>query len=150
MGGTGINPGHLEKGVVTDTLQSWWANAVYTVPFLGDLVSWDLLPGFVVNLDHDQSDETAWGMTYSSRAAVYKLVPQSAIVGEVFGTTGEAYAEPTYRVGVRWESPRIIVAATYGDSFNGSGSPGFELGIMMLTDQLRFLSLGNYQEDPSW
>ena len=142
MGGTGIDPGHLEAGEVTDTFKSWWANAVYTVPFLDGNLQWDLLPGFLVNLDKDRSGEAAWGMTYSSRAALYKLIPQSAIVGEVFGTTGEAYAEPKYRFGVRWESARVIVAATYGDSFSGSGSPRFEIGLMVFTDKLKWLCLG--------
>ena len=82
-----------------------------TFAFREATVSWDLLPGVIVNLDEDQSGKTAWGMTWSSRLAVYKIIPQSAVVAEVFGTAGEAYAEPTYRVGVRWESPRVIVAA---------------------------------------
>jgi hypothetical protein len=73
------------------------------------------------------------GHAWCSRAAVYKVIPQSAIVGEVFGTAGEAYAEPSYRVGVRWESPRLVVAATYGNSFSGSGSPRFEIGAFFLT-----------------
>ncbi len=150
MGGTGVDPGHLEAGEVTHTFRSWWGNAVYTVPFRDGAVTWDLLPGFLVNFDKDQSGETAWGMTYSSRVAVYKVIPQSAIVGEVFGTTGEAYAEPKYRVGVRWESPRVIVAATYGDSFGGGGSPRFEIGLMVFTNQLKFLCLGKCREDPTW
>jgi hypothetical protein len=150
MGGTGVNPSYLQEGEVTDTFQSWWANAVYTIPFRDGAVTWDLLPGFLVNLDKDQSGETAWGMTYSSRVAVYKIIPQSAIVGEVFGTTGEAYAEPTWRLGVRWESPRVIIAATYGDSFSGAGSPRFEIGAIFFTNQLKFLCLGKCQKDPDW
>jgi hypothetical protein len=51
----------------------------------------------------------------------------------VFGTAGEAYAEPSYRVGVRWESPPLVVAATYGNSFSGSGSPRLEIGAFFLT-----------------
>lgn len=142
MAGTGINPSHLSAGEVTDTFQSWFANYVYTKAFRDGEVTWDLLPGVMVNLDKDQQDETAWGMTWSTRVAVYKIIPSSAIVGEVFGTTGEAYAEPTYRIGVRWESPKLIVAATYGDSFDGSGSPRFELGFLYLTDPHRFFCLG--------
>jgi hypothetical protein len=96
-------------------------------------VTWDLLPGVTVDLDRDQRNEAAWGMTWCSRVAVYKLIPQSAVVGEVFGTAGQAYAEPSYRVGVRWESPRVVVAATYGNSFSGSGSPRFEIGALFFT-----------------
>ena len=150
LAGTGIDPAHLEAGEVTDTFRSWWANAVYTVPFRDGRITWDLLPGFMVNLNKDQSGETAWGMTWSSRLAVYKIIPSSAIVGEAFGTTGEAYAEPTYRIGIRWESPRVIVAGTYGDSFSGDGSPRFEIGIMHLTNQLEFLCIGKCRRDPDW
>jgi len=135
---------------VTDTFRSWWANAVYTIPFRNGAVTWDLLPGFLVNLNQDQTGETAWGMTYTSRVAVYKIIPHSAIVGEVFGTTGEAYAEPTWRLGVRWESPRVIIAASYGDSFSGGGSPRFEIGAIFLTKQLKFLCLGKCRKDPDW
>jgi hypothetical protein len=150
MGGTGVYPGYLSAGEVTDSLQSWWANAVYTIPFRDGTVTWDLLPGFLVNLDKDRTGQDAWGMTYSSRAAVYKVIPRSAIVGEVFGTTGEAYAEPTWRLGVRWESPRVIVAATYGDSFSSGGGPRFEIGVLVLTNQLKFLCLGKCRKDPGW
>ena len=142
MGGTGVYPGYLAEGEVTDTFKSWWANGIYTIPFRDGAITWDLLPGFIVNLDKDQSGETAWGMTYSSRVAVYKVIPQSAIVGEIFGTTGEAFAEPSYRIGVRWESPQIVVAATYGNSFDSGGSPRFEIGAMFFTNQLKWLCLG--------
>ncbi len=110
--GTGVDPSHLEAGTFTDSFRSWFANTSYTVAFRGGDVTWDMMPGVMVNLDEDQSGETAWGMTWGSRAAIYKIIPQSALVGEVFGTTGEAYAEPSYRVGVRWESPRVVVADT--------------------------------------
>ena len=150
MGGTGVYPGYLAQGEVTDTFQSWWGNAVYTIPFRDGAITWDLLPGFLLNLDKDQTGENAWGMTYSSRVAVYKIIPHSAIVGEVFGTTGEAYAEPTWRLGVRWESPRVIVAATYGDTFSGTGTPRFEIGVVVLTNQLKFLCLGKCRKDPDW
>ncbi len=140
--GTGIDPSHLAEGTVTDNFQSWFANTSYTASFRDGDVTWDLLPGVMVNLDEDQSGETAWGMTWCSRAAVYKVIPQSAIVAEVFGTAGEAYADPAYRFGVRWESPRVIVAATYGDTFDGAGGPRLELGVIVLTKQLKFLCLG--------
>ena len=148
--GTGIDPSYLEAGTVTDNFQSWFVNSSYTVAFRDGDVTWDLQPGVMVNLDKDQSGETAWGMTWCSRAAVYKVIPQSAIVAEVFGTAGEAYAEPVYRLGVRWESPRVIVAATYGDTFSGAGSPRLELGVIVLTNQLNFLCLGKCKKDPDW
>jgi len=134
MAGTGVDPSYLEAGTVTSTFKSWWGNLVYTIPFRDGRITWDLLPGAMVNLDKDNSNETAWGMTYSSRAAFYDIIPQSAIVAEVFGTAGEAYSDPRYRVGVRWESSKLIIAATYSDAFNNSGGAGFEIGFIYLTD----------------
>ena len=61
MGGTGVYPGYLSEGEVTDTFQSWWANAVYTIPFRDGAVTWDLLPGFLVNLDKDQTGRDGVG-----------------------------------------------------------------------------------------
>ena len=134
MVGTGLFPEHLEQGEVTTAFQSWWANGVATYGFADDRVLLDLMPGVMVNLDQGESGDTAWGFTYASRLAVYDVIPQSAIVAEVYGTAGEAYAKPNYRVGVRWESPKWIVAATYADAFDGSGGAGFELGLMYFTD----------------
>ena len=140
--GTGVNPSYLSAGEVTDTFQSWFLTYGYTAEFLDGKITWDLMPGLMVNLDKDRDNETAWGFTWSTRAAFYGIIPQSAIVAEAFGTTGEAYAEPTYRVGVRWESEKLILAATYGDTFDGSGSPRFEVGLIFLTGPYGFLCWG--------
>ena len=150
MGGTGVDKSYLGEGEHTETFRTWWANAVYTIPLFDGKITWDLLPGAMVNLDHQQSGNTAWGMTWSSRAAFYNPIPHTPIVAEVFGTIGEAYAEPSYRVGPRWEGSRVIVAATYGDSFTGAGSPRFELGVLVLTNQLKFLCWGTCRKDPNW
>lgn len=142
MAGMGISPSYLSEGEVTKNFKSWWGNLIYTTPFRDGAVTWDILPGFTANFDQDDGRESTWNMSYSTRVAVYKIIPQSAIVGEVFGTTGEDYADPQYRIGVRWESEHVIVAATYGRGFDGTGGPRFELGIMALTDPKKFLCLG--------
>ena len=142
MGGTGVNPAHIEVGQVTDNFQSWWATGAFTLPFRDGDISLDLMPGVMVNLDQDRQGETAWGFTWSSRLAVYKIIPQSAIVGEVFGTIGEAYSTPQYKIGVRWENPRIVVAATYGGSFDGSTGARFEIGFSLFTDPILGFGLG--------
>lgn len=136
MAGTGVVPQHLDKGEVTSSLQSWWANAVATYSFASDRVLLDVLPGATVNLDHKQSGNTAWGFTYSSRLAIYKIVPNSAIVAEVFGTAGKAASPISYRAGVRWESSKWIVAGTYSNAFDSSYGAGFELGFMFFTEPL--------------
>lgn len=134
LAGTGLFPEHMEQGEVSSAFQSWWAMGVATYAFRDDTILWDILPGVAVNFDEGQTGETAWGFTYCSRLAVYEVIPQSAIVAEAFGTAGEAYAEPSYRFGVRWESPKVVVALTYANSFDGSGGAGVELGVMYFTD----------------
>ena len=121
---------------MTDAFESWWVTLTATYAFLDDRVLLDVLPGAVVDTDDGPTDDTAWGFTYTSRVAIYDVIPQSAIVGEIFGTTGEAYAEPAWRFGVRWESPKWIAALTYSDAFDGSGrgGAGIEFGIMYYTD----------------
>ena len=131
--GTGLLPDHLQEGNVTHAFKSYFVQGTATYAFADDKVLLDFVPGVIVNLDQDQDDETAWGMTYASRLAVYGVIPQTALVGEVFGTTGEAYTKPSYRVGLRWESPNLVIAGTFSDAFDGSGGAGFELGIMYFT-----------------
>ena len=134
LAGTGLFPEHTESGQVTQAGQTWWATAVGTYGFHRDRILLDILPGAVVDFDQGESGDTAWGFTYNSRIAVYDLIPSSAVVAEVFGTAGEASADPAYRIGVRWESPKFIMAATWSDAFDGSGAAGFEFGLMYLTD----------------
>lgn len=134
LAGTGIFPEHLAQNEVSAAFESWWAQGVATYSFNDDQITLDILPGFLVNLDQGATGETAWGFTYMSRLAVYGVIPQSALVAEVFGTTGEAFSEPGYRGGVRWESPKWIWALTYSDAFDGSGGAGLELGFMYFTD----------------
>jgi hypothetical protein len=55
-------------------------------------------------------------------------------VAEAFGTTGEAESEPGYRVGIRWESPKWVIAGTFSERFDGKGGAGFELGVLYFTD----------------
>ena len=134
--GTGLYPEHLEHGTVATAFHSWWFMGTATYGFVQDRVLLDILPGASVNLDQGQTGETVWNFTYSSRVAVYGVVPQSALVGEVFGSAGEASAEPAYRAGVRWESPRLIIAGTYAAAFDGSPFAGFEIGLIYFTDPI--------------
>ncbi|TNJ44301.1 hypothetical protein KFZ70_03170 [Tamlana fucoidanivorans] len=136
LGGVGLFPHHLDYGEITSSFQSWWVMGTATFAFAKNNVLLDILPGATVNLDHKQTNTTAWGFTYSSRLAIYKVIPQSAIVGEVFGTAGQANAPISYRAGVRWESKKWIVALTYSSAFNKSQRAGLELGIMCYTNAL--------------
>ena len=134
VAGTGLWPEHIVQGNASSAGESWWANLNATYSFLDDRVLLDVLPGFVVDQDWKRSGEQAWGFTYGSRVAIYNVVPRSAIVAEVFGTAGEAFAEPSYRFGVRWEATKFVTALTYSDAFDGSGGAGLELGFMYFTD----------------
>lgn len=141
MGGTGLYPGYLAAGTVTNSFRSYWVSAPVTIPFFKGALSWDLMPGATVNLGNASDSKSEWGFTYSTRLAVYKVVPQSAIVGEVFGTEGDAYSKPQYKVGIRWEpNTKIVVAASYGACLDGSPGAGFEIGVMFFTRP--FLRLG--------
>ena len=134
VAGTGLWPEHIIDGNVSGAGESWWANLNATYAFLDNTVLLDVLPGFVLDTDRKRSGENAWGFTYGSRVAWYGVIPQSAIVAEVFGTAGEAFAEPSYRAGVRWESSKLIVTLTYTDAFDGSTGGGTELGFSYFTE----------------
>ena len=142
VGGTGHSPSYLKEGKVIDTFRSWWLNGIYTIPFADGTYTWDLMPGGIVNLDKDRTGAEVWNFTYGTRAAVYKVVPSSALVGEVFGTVGEDHTPIGYRVGLRWEHPRLILAGTYGRQFDGAGGPRLEVGALWLTNPLSVFCLG--------
>ena len=141
MAGTGVNPGHVEAGALTNDLKSYWATVPVTIPFLDGGVSWDLMPGVSLNKEYGAVQDTTVGYTYSTRLAIYGVVPQSALVGEVFGSEGDAYVPAQYKVGVRWESKTIVAALTYGDTFGHEGrGGGLELGVLIFSP--RFLCFG--------
>ena len=112
--------------MVTQAFDSYFSTLTATYAWNDDRFRLDVLPGFTANLDQGDTGETAWGFTYTSRLAIYDVIPQSAIVAEVFGTAGEAYAPPSYRAGVRWEGKKWVVAGTYSDAFDGSGGAGLK------------------------
>jgi len=138
--GTGVSPSYLQAGTITDPFKSYWFNVAATFPFFDNTLSLDLLPGTLVNMNYGSSSETAWGFTYSSRLAIYKVIPKSAIVGEIFGTEGEASSKPQYRAGVRWESSNVVAALSYGAAVDGTQGAGVELGVIIVTPP--FLGFG--------
>lgn len=140
VGGTGLQPGYLKSGTISGDFRTYWVNVPITIAFLDGALSWDILPGVSLNKEYDVQKEKAWGYTYSTRLAAYKIIPQSAIVGEIFGTEGDAYSKPQYRAGVRWESKSVIAALTYGAALDGTRGAGLEFGIMILSPQ--FLCIG--------
>lgn len=134
--GFGKAPGYYDQQMFVDRHTSIWTAAPLTIPFFDNMLSWDIMPGATVDFDYGQNKKTAWGFTYSTRLAVYKIIPQSAIVGEIFGTSDELYSKPEYKIGIRWEpNNTVIPALTYGAAFDGSKSSGFEIGVVIFTPQ---------------
>lgn len=128
--GTGTRPGYYQVSELTNDLKEYWAEFPLTVAFHGDDVLLDLIPGGLVSHHFGSEKENATGFTYSSRLAVYKIIPRSAIVGEVFGTEGEAYSPTQYKTGVRWESPAFILSFSYGGGLKGNKGAGWEMGFI--------------------
>lgn len=132
--GTGLDPGYLDELGLKDAFQTYWMNVPVTVPLWNNKVSWDIMPGASVTLNHGREAESAGSFTYSTRAAWYAFGPAASIVGEVFGAEGGSPAIPEYRIGLRWEpSQYVVLALTYGDEFNGSNGAGIEFGAMLFT-----------------
>ena len=131
--GTGLDPGYLDgSDRVNDAFKTYWMNAPATLPFFNNKLSWDLMPGASVTQHFGDEDKTAWAFTYSTRLAYYPFNPELSIVGEVFGSDGEVYAKPEYKVGLRWEPNQYaVIAATFGDEFHGTNGAGFEIGVML-------------------
>lgn len=133
--GYGNSPSYyLAADQFTALHKNIWSAVAITIPFFNNIVSWDIMPGALVDFEYKEKKNTAWGFSYSTRLAIYKIIPESAIVGEVYGTAGEAFSPAEYKVGVRWEpNDFIIPAISYGGSFNGSPGAGLEIGIIIFT-----------------
>jgi hypothetical protein len=134
-GGTGMKPSYILDGVgFQSSSQSWWMNSVATIPFFDNKLSWDIQPGFSVTPNAGGTENDKWAFTYSTRLAWYPKGPVWAIVGEAFGATGEAYLDPEYNVGLRYEpNAHVNIALTYGAKFNGSTGQGFQIGVMLFS-----------------
>ena len=133
--GRGLDPGYLDGDQkVKDASKTYWMNAPATVPFFNNKLSWDIMPGVSVTNKYDGEASSAWAFTYATRLAYYPFSPKLAAVGELFGSEGEVYSLPEYRLGLRWEPSQYAnLALTYGSKFNGTRGAGFEFGIMIFT-----------------
>lgn len=142
MGGLGGTPGYYERGELTNSFKTFWVAAPLTLPVLKGNVLWDLMPGFATDLDRGATGKATSSFTYSTRVAVYGIVPHAALVAEVYGSKGNGdVAQAEYKAGVRWEpTPNFALAATYGDAFDQSGGAAFEIGFVLFTP--RFLCKG--------
>jgi len=138
--GNGRSPFYYSETELLARHTNIWTAVAVTIPFIDNMFSWDIMPGGMVDFDYGNNKKTAWGFTYSTRIAVYKIIPQSAIVGEIYGTAGEQYSKPEYKIGIRWEPNNTFVPAiTYGSAIDGTRAAGFEIGVMIFSPQ--FLKL---------
>lgn len=101
-GGTGLEPGLLIDNVgLEDAFKTYWINSPATIPLFNNIVSIDLMPGASYTIDYEDEGNPAWSFTYSSRIGWYPFDPKFALVGEVFGSAGEANTKPEYKAGLR-------------------------------------------------
>jgi len=131
--GTGGFPGYHLKNTRVESFRNFYLYVPGTIPFLDSMLSWDLNPGVIVDKQGGlENDQWEWGFTYSTRVAIYKVIPKTAIVGEVYGTAGQVESSAEYNIGLRWEPyDQLNVSLSWGDSFDGSRGPGFQLGMLL-------------------
>lgn len=134
--GFGRSPGYYNQYNYSDLHKNIWTAIPFTIPLFNNTISWDIMPGAMVDFAYGDKKETAWGITWSTRLAIYKVIPKTGIVGEIYGTEGSAYSKPEFKVGLRWEpNDFIIPAITYSSGLNGSMGAGFEVGVIIFTPQ---------------
>ncbi len=134
--GIGKSPGYYNQSGYSAFHKNYWTSVPITFPLFNNTISWDIMPGALVDFDYGDNSSTAWGFTWASRMAIYKIIPKTAIVVEAYGTEGKAYSKPEYKVGLRWEpNDYIIPAISYGACFDGSKAAGIEFGIIIFTPQ---------------
>ncbi|WP_439183524.1 hypothetical protein [Carboxylicivirga taeanensis] len=132
--GVGRSPGYYNQSGYSAFHKNYWTSIAVTFPLFNNTISWDIMPGALVDFDHGNKNNQAWGFTWSTRMAIYKIIPQTAIVAEAYGTEGDVSSKAEYKVGLRWEpNDYIIPAISYGSCFDGSSASGFEIGIIIFT-----------------
>lgn len=134
--GFGRSPGYYNETQFIELHKNIWTAVPVTIPLLNNMFSWDIMPGAMVDFDYGNNKETAFGFTWSTRFAISKIIPKTSIVGELYGTEGEVYSKPEYKVGLRYEpNDFIIPAITYGACLDGTNGSGFEIGVIIFTPQ---------------
>lgn len=144
--GFGQSPGYYTDTEYTELHRNVWTAFPITIPLFQNTISWDIMPGGMVDFNSMDQGEIAWGFTWSSRLAIYKIIPKTAIVAEVYGTEGQASSPAEYKVGLRWEPNDFIVPAiSYSSQLRGGYGAGLEVGIVIFSPQ--FLKKGFIQNN---
>ncbi len=136
--GYGKSPSYWQNTEFLEERKNVWSSFSFTFPLFNNFISWDIMPGVILDWGDNFEINSVWSFTYASRIAVYKIIPKSAIVFETYGSEGEAFSPPEYKVGIRWEPNETIVPAlTYSGRFDGSRGARIEIGVMIFSP--RFL-----------
>jgi hypothetical protein len=141
-----MRPSYVLEGVAYRAgSQTFWMNAPITLPFFASRLSWDIMPGASATLSYPHDGEVAWAFAYSTRLAWYPFSPKLAVVGEAFGSAGQAFVSPDYKAGIRWE-PDVYtnIALTFGGRFDGDRGAGAEIGLMLFSPP--FFCIGTCQK----
>lgn len=132
--GVGRSPGYYNANGYSSFHKNYWTAVPLTIPLLHNTISWDLMPGALVDFEYGDNKEASWGFTWSTRVAIYKIIPKTAIVGELYGTEGTVSSETEFKVGLRWEpNDYIVPAISYSAGLNGGDAAGFEIGVIIFT-----------------
>lgn len=134
--GFGQSPGYFSNTEYTKLHQNIWTAIPVTIPLFRNMISWDIMPGAMIDFDPKDNDQKATGFTWSTRLAIYKIIPKTAIVMEAYGTEGQAYSQPEYKAGLRWEpNDYIVPAISYCSKLTGEYGAGLEIGIVIFSPQ---------------
>ena len=142
--GLGKSPSYWQKTELVETDKNMWTALPVTIPLFNNTLSLDVMPGFT----YDWTSRS-WGFTYSARLALYRVIPQTAIVAEAFGTEGQLYSQPEYKIGLRWEpNDKIVPAITYGGYFDGTkGASRFEIGVIIISPTFLKIPIKKSKQD---
>ena len=131
--GSGLNPEYYDRNLRIESFRDVYALVDWTIPLADNKFQLDVNPGVSAKTG-DAFDGTAWDFTYAARIAWNKAIGSWSPIAEVFGSEGDVGTDIQYKAGFRWEpNDNFRFAITYGDSFDGSGGSGLELGIILVT-----------------
>jgi len=82
--GMGQSPNYYNgEGEYSQMHKNYWTAVPVTFPLFNNTLSWDIMPGALIDFGYGEENSTALGFSYSTRLAIYKVIPKTAIVGEI-------------------------------------------------------------------
>jgi len=68
--GFGRSPCYYNNTEYTELHKNIWTAIPITIPLFKNMISWDLMPGALVDFNHEDESDVAWGFTWSTRMAI--------------------------------------------------------------------------------